>query len=89
LGLGGKLKELCTLGCVGGTCVGHSFGNVVAELFNLFWMYCKNALLDQQPIIMIRQTEQLPKNMAIAAPDLIKSVPISSFLIRSTSLPMA
>ncbi len=54
-----------------------------------FWMYRKNASLDQWPIIMIRQTEQLLKNIAIAAPNLIECVPISSFLIFGTSSPIA
>jgi hypothetical protein len=52
-------------------------------------MYRRNALLDQRPIIMIWQTKQLLKNMAIAAPDLIECVPISDFLIFKVSSPMA
>jgi hypothetical protein len=71
--------ELCTLGCADGTFV------LVILLETLwlncstcFWMYRKKALLDQPPIIMMKQTEQLPKNLAITAPDLIKCMPISS-----------
>ncbi len=52
-------------------------------------MYCRNALLDQQPIIMIWLTEQSLKNIAMAAPDLIKCMLISDFLMCKTSLPMA
>ncbi len=90
LGLGGNLKELCMLGWANGSCV---FVILLETLWQncltCFWMYRKEASLDQQPIIMMRQTEQLPKNMAIAALELIECVPISSFLICSTSLPMA
>ena len=53
------------------------------------WMYCKNASLDQQPIIMILQTEQSLKKTAMATPDPIKCVPISDFLMCKRSLPMA
>ncbi len=52
-------------------------------------MYCRNASLDQQPIIMIWQTKQLPQNIAMATPDLIECVPISDFLMCKSSLPMA
>ena len=52
-------------------------------------MYHRNALLDQRPIIMIWQTEQSLKNIAMAAPDLIECVPISDFLIFKVSSPMA
>ncbi len=70
---------------------GHSFALETLWLHYLtcFQMYRKKASLVQRPIIMMRQTEQLPKNMAIAAPNLIKCMPISSFLICSTSSPMA
>jgi hypothetical protein len=44
-------------------------------------MYRRKALLDQQPIIMVRQTEQSLRNMAMAAPDLIECVPMSDFLM--------
>ena len=44
-------------------------------------MYRRNASLDQRPIIMIWQTEQSLRNIAMAAPDLIECVPISDFLM--------
>ena len=44
-------------------------------------MYHRKASLDQRPIIMIWQTEQSLRNIAMAAPDLIKCMPISDGLI--------
>jgi hypothetical protein len=68
---------------------GHSFGNVVAELFDLFLDVVQKMLCWTSNQSSWWGTEQLPNNMVIAVLDLIKCVPISSFLICSTSLAMA
>ncbi len=52
-------------------------------------MYHRKASQDQRPIIMIWQTEQSFRNIAMAAPDLIECVPISDFLMCKTFSPMA
>ncbi len=41
-------------------------------------MYLRKASLDQQPIIMIRKTGHPPRNIAIAAPEWMEYVLISS-----------
>ncbi len=52
-------------------------------------MYLKNASLDQHPISMMVNTAHSPRYIAMAAPDLIKCVPIWSFVMPSLCSPIA
>ncbi len=60
----------------------------MAELFDLLSdVLYRKASLDQQPIIMMRQTEQSLRNMAMAAPDLIECMPMLDFFDVKDVLP--
>ncbi len=52
-------------------------------------MYLRKALLDQQPIIMIKKTGHPPRNIAIAALEQMECVPISSTKMWRVSSPIA
>ena len=54
-----------------------------------FLMYARKALLDHRPIIMMVKVGTRAKCIAIAAPDLIECVPMSSRLKPRVSNPIA
>ncbi len=66
-------------------------------LFATFWlnsityflMYLRKALLDQRPFSMIMNTGYSPQYITMAAPDLMKCIPMSSFSMPSFTSPMA
>ena len=73
------MKNLCS----------HSFDTLWLNCSTCLQIYYRKASLDHLPIIMIWQTEQSLKNIAMAGPDLIECMPIYDFLICKTSSPIA
>jgi hypothetical protein len=67
----------------------HFAGDIVVEFFDLILNVAQTALLDQRPIITIRNMGHLPRNIAIAAPERMACVPISLAAMWRVSSPIA
>jgi hypothetical protein len=80
----------CVVGSVPVEHVGDHFaGDVVIESFNLFSNVAYKASLDQRLIIMMRNMGHPPRNIAIAMPEQMECVPVSSAVMWRVSSPIA
>ena len=65
------------------------FTTFLLNSITCFLMCLRKALVDQHPISMIMNTGHSPRYIAMAAPNLTKCVPTTSFLMPSFISPMA